>query len=159
MTILCDFDLDRLGWAGLIEHYDPTLLNPASIDIRIGRNVIREQSVISPIPDEGIEVLPGEWLLVETFESFKVPNGYAMDLRLKSSMARLGWNHSLAFWVDPGWCGRLTMEIQNVRRFDPLRLKVGQRFSQVIVHKLSDFASRPYGGKYNNAERVEGSKP
>jgi dCTP deaminase len=158
MTILCDTDLDALARAGLIEEYDPAFLNPASIDIRIGRSVIMEECQPIQISSYGLVVMPGEWLLVETYESFNVPNGYAMDLRLKSSIARQGWNHSLAFWVDPGWRGRLTMEIQNIRRGRPLNLMVGQRFGQIIVHKLSGPAAKPYQGKYNNATGVEGPK-
>lgn len=162
MTILCDTDLHGLLVHGLVKEYDVAMVNPASFDIRVGRNVIIEQAhgrwERKIVPDNGLIVEPGDFLLVETMESFCVPNGYAMDLRLKSSTARRGWDHSLAFWVDPGWQGILTMELRNVLQFNRLTLLPGQRFAQAIVHKLSGPSARPYQGKYNGATGVEEAK-
>jgi dCTP deaminase len=82
-----------------------------------------------------------------------------VDLRLKSSTARMGWNHSLAFWVDPGWSGVLTMEVQNISK-GPLRLTYGQRFAQIIVHELSSLTGEhSYQGRYQGATTVEAAKP
>lgn len=160
MTILCDTDLLELMRNGLVSPFDPATINPASIDIRVGTEAIRETndglSLHQPVPPSGILVAPGETLLVSTFESFDVPNGYAMDLRLKSSIARRGWNHALAFWVDPGWRGVLTMEVTNALRYTPLVLTPGERFAQVIVHRLSGPAARPYMGRYNFSGSVQG---
>lgn len=161
MSILCDSHLKELMHAGLIVDPDWSLVNPASIDIRVGKQVMRETAFGSFSFDKAedpIVVHPGEFVLISTFESFKVPNGYAMDLRLKSSTARKGWNHSLAFWVDPGWEGVLTMEIQNTLRYNPLTLTPGERFAQVIVHRLSGPSEQPYKGRYQGAATVEGSK-
>lgn len=138
------------------------LVNPASIDIRVGRTAIvetafgRMDKVI--IPSTGLTLDPGDFALVDTWESFNVPNGYAMDLRLKSSTARSGFDHSLAFWVDPGWRGVLTMEIKNVKQYNALRLIPGERFAQIIVHRLSGMSDKPYAGRYNGAKGVEEAK-
>ena len=160
MTILCDRDLRVMLDEGLIKNFDSSLVNPASIDIRIGNAAMTENGNWRrfEMPASGLALLPGRFALVETLETFEVPNGYAMDLRLKSSTARRGWNHSLAFWIDPGWKGRLTMEVQNVLRDTTLRLIPGERFAQVIVHKLSGLSEKPYAGRYNNATTVEGMK-
>ena len=162
MTILCDTDLETLMRDGLIKDPDFSLLNPASIDIRVGRTAKIEigynhwQDV--DLTGQGVRLTPGDFALVETFETFRVPNGYAMDLRLKSSTARRGWDHSLAFWVDPNWSGVLTMEVRNVLQYNELPLKCGDRFAQVIVHKLSGLSRKPYAGKYQDAATVEGDK-
>ncbi len=162
MTILCDTDIIGLLTAGLVKDCDLSMVNPASFDIRIGRRLITEVGhgrwETQDIDPKGYRAEPGEFLLVETMETFDVPNGYAMDLKLKSSTARRGWNHSLAFWVDPGWRGVLTMEVRNVLQFNALTLVPGQRFAQAIVHKLSGQSACPYDGKYNGAEGVEGAK-
>lgn len=165
--ILCDNDLaDLIENHGLIADPDMSLINPASIDIRIGKRMLLEDRLtgrfmehqLSSRPENATIVPAGSFALVDTLEHFHVPNGYAMDLRLKSSIARQGWNHSLAFWVDPGWRGVLTMEIQNIRQGADLLLCSGVRFAQVIVHKLSGLSSRLYDGKYNNATGVEQAK-
>jgi dCTP deaminase len=139
-----------------INHY----LNPASIDIRIGKTFLCETySKFSPFDlPPGFVLLPGEFMLVSTYETIHVPNGYAMELKLKSSIARQGFNHSLAFWVDPGWKGILTMEIQNVTNYQCLRLNSGMRFAQIIFHELTSLAARPYNGKYQHASSAEVSK-
>lgn len=162
MTILCDRDLRALMGNGLIEEPDYDMLNPASIDIRLGRTAIVEtafgrfEKVI--IPERGLLLHSGDFALFETWESFSVPNGYAMDLRLKSSTARSGLDHSLAFWVDPGWKGVLTMEIKNVLQYNGRRVFAGDRFAQVIVHRLSGLSDKPYEGRYNGATGVEETK-
>lgn len=160
MTILCDRDLLDLG-TSMIDDFDPALVNPASIDIRVGRTAKVEMSHgywTDVDLEQGHVFEPGDFALVSTLEMFRVPNGYAMDLRLKSSTARRGWDHSMAFWVDPGWEGVLTMEVRNVLRFNSLRIRTGDLFAQVIVHRLSGESSRPYRGKYHGAGAVEPAK-
>lgn len=139
-------------------------INPASIDIRVGAKCLCEESNERMIEVDlskigGDWFAPGQFALIETYETFNVPNDIALDLRLKSSMARLGWDHSLAFWVDPGWRGVLTMEIRNATQYTSLFLKYGQRFAQVIAHQLSSSAMNPYNGQYQNATEVERAKP
>lgn len=161
MTILCDADLLALG-PSLIEDFDPTLVNPASIDIRIGNMVIREEGhgrmVKQSIPDGGLVIEPGDFFLTETLEYFSVPNGYALELRLKSTTARKGWNHAMAVWVDPGFNGKITLEIKNDLQYNSLRLFKGERFAQAIVHRLSGMCMNPYNGRYQGATGVEDAK-
>ena len=161
--ILCDKDLRQM-LPKLIPNEserDESLVNPASIDIRVGRDLLREgrwgNFCDNDDPDD-VVLCPGEFVLVSTFERIHVPNGYALDLRLKSSTARQGFDHSLAFWVDPGWDGYLTMEVRNTLRFGRLLLKPGMRFAQIIVHKLTGEAEKPYSGKYQGAKGAEGAK-
>lgn len=143
----------------IIKIPDYSMINPASLDIRIGHTVCMEapngEFISMAIQDDGIFVLPQHFILVSTFEHITVPNGYVAELRLKSSSARAGWDHSLAFWVDPGWSGILTMEIRNNLWYKPLLLTPGKRFAQLIFHKLVRPAKTPYNGKYNSAIRAE----
>ena len=88
-----------------------------------------------------------------------MPNGYALECKLKSSLARLGLDHSLAFWFDPGWNGIGTLELRNVTRYQSIPLWFGRRIVQIILHRLSSDAEHPYAGRYQGANRVEGPKP
>lgn len=157
--ILCDNDLSRLD---LIKDFDRSFLNPASIDVRIGARVKRELSfgrfAEENIPDKGLTIEPGEFLLAHTEEVFSVPNGYAVELRLKSTIARLGWNHAMAVWIDPGFQGVITLEIKNDLSYNCLKLERGMRFAQAIVHRLSGPSLQPYNGKYQGATSVEEAK-
>lgn len=166
MSILIDTQLLKM-LNKLIPHgADPELINPASIDICIG-NSLREEVGGDRWKDIDLRgyskewpyrLRPGAFVLVSTLEHVHVSNGYAVDLRLKSSRAREGYEHALAFWVDPGWDGVLTMEIKNWSEYQSLPLYPGLRFGQMIVHKLAGRAAKPYSGKYNKATTVEGAK-
>jgi dCTP deaminase len=163
MAILSDGALHRI-LPLLIKEPDHSMVNPASIDIRIGRHLICETMHGLDnwtLLEEGkpFAVHPGAFLLVETYEHIMVPNGYCVELKLKSTAARKGWNHSLAFWVDPGWDGILTMELKNQLEYGWLTLERGQRFAQIIVHQLDSYALKPYHGRYQGAGGVELAKP
>jgi dCTP deaminase len=162
--ILCDRSL-HLMLPQLIKEPDYSMVNPASVDIRIGAGIMLERptgfvpwSLDSTAPDRPYYIRPGEFLLVSTYEHLMVPNGYAVELKLKSSRARQGWDHSLAFWFDPGWDGIGTMEIRNITQFQVLPLWRGMRFGQIIVHTLDSLAEKPYDGRYNKATTVEKTK-
>jgi deoxycytidine triphosphate deaminase len=83
---------------------------------------------------------------VPTLEWLMVPNGYAVELKLKSSCARQGYDPSMAVWLDPGWCGVGTMGIRNATRFTPLPMECGMRLAQIVVHQLDQPAVRPHRG-------------
>jgi len=156
-------------------HNDQELVNPASVDIRIGRTILIERKQVKEwlkdrFTDEMVRcdmtqytearpyVLgPGEFVLISTYEDITVPNGLVMDLKLKSTRARQGFNHSLAFWVDPGWSGVLTMEIQNVRKDAKLPLWYGMRFAQAILYTVKG-KHESYKGRYQYAKVAEGAK-
>jgi dCTP deaminase len=125
-------------------------VNPASIDIRVGREMRLEVG-----PDEWkivdltrgpAHLAPGELALVPTLEWLMVPNGYVVELALKSSRAHQGYDASMAAWLDPGWSGVGTMRIRNVTRFTPLPMECGMRLAQIVVHQLDQPAVRPYRG-------------
>lgn len=155
----------------LIRNPKYEFVNPASVDIRVGSQLVEEVAphgsteakwkivdLTATRDTQAYKLEPGRFVLAATYEYITVPNGYAVELRLKSSRAREGYNHSLAFWVDPGWAGILTMEIQNITRWHTLPLWYGMRFAQLIVHQLDSPATYPYQGKYQNADGAEGAK-
>lgn len=134
-------------------------VNPASVDIRIGQHLEYEDGVVWDLIKQGpYTMAPKEFVLASTYEHIMVPIDCVVELKLKSTLARKGFDHSLAFHVDPGWDGILTMEIHNMNRLRPLTLEYGQRFAQIIVYKLDKPAANPYSGRYQNATSVETAK-
>ncbi len=109
-------------------------------------------------PDKGFSLAPGDFVLVSTEERLRVPNGYALELRLKSTAARMGFEHTLAVWFDPGWDGVATLELRNSSRYRWLDLYQGQRLVQFMVHELDGLAEQPYCGRYNHAVGVDAAK-
>ena len=62
-----------------------------------------------------------------------------------------------AGWVDPGFKGRITLELYNANSL-PIKLEVGRRICQLVFCKMDRDASRPYSGKYQGQETTEGSR-
>ena len=113
MAVLCDWEIQaRCRKGDMVVPFNPELLNPASLDVRLGDHLMIE-SIYSPeliridisdrTEDEPFMLQAGEFCLAETLELFNLPNDISCQFVLKSSRARTGVNHLLAGWCDPGW--------------------------------------------------------
>ncbi len=74
-----------------------------------------------------------------------MPNGCAGELCLRSTAARMGLDHSLAGFVDPGFHGTLTVELKNNKQNGSIILHRSQRLFQLVVHRLTLPTLNPYG--------------
>ena len=76
---------------------------------------------------------------------------------LRSSAARAGWDHSFAGYVDPGYEGRLTLELRNVRSNIALPIYPGLQLVQLRIERLAAIPERLYGqtGRYQGATAVQ----
>ena len=162
--ILSDRSIKESVAAGriVITPYDESLVQPASIDIRLdGRfRVFRnyKHSCIDPKalqedltelvevgPDEPFIVHPGEFILGNTVERIKLGDDLVARLEGKSSLGRLGLIvHATAGYVDPGFEGNITLELSNVANL-PIRLYPGMKVRQISFFAMSTPADRPYG--------------
>jgi deoxycytidine triphosphate deaminase len=153
-VVLADLSLWKL-LNDLVRDPDPDLVGPASIDVRVGPEMLREvgpgelQAV--DLTAGPVDLAPGEFALVRTVEWLMVPNGYAVELKLKSSRAHQGFDSAMGLWLDPGWCGAPTLAVRNTTRFTPLPLECGMRIGQLVVHQLDQPAVRPHDGRSHDA--------
>ena len=168
--ILCDFEILDLCRQGMVQGFDPELINPASLDVRLGDTLLIE-SAASPTmvqyplgghtADDPYHLKPGQFVLAPTVELFNIPANIAAEFRLKSSRAREGLDQALAVWGDPGWHGSvLTLELRNNRQLWPQLLYPGLKIGQIIFHRMSQPPARTYAetGRYNLDQSVHGSK-
>jgi len=164
MSVLSDRDIRAELEAGRvrIDPYDPRDLQPSSVDLHLDRSfrVFRNNryayiDVRDPQPDltellkvaddEPFILHPGEFVLGQTLEWVELPDDLVSRLEGKSSLGRLGLLiHSTAGYVDPGWKGRLTLELSNVANL-PIALYYGMRIGQISFFKMSSAVERPYG--------------
>jgi dCTP deaminase len=154
----------------LVTPFDPTLVNPASIDVRLGDTLLIESAQsadLVPYPlqrhsqDNPYELKPGQFCLAQTVETFHLPNDIAAQFMLKSSRAREGLEHLMAGYCDPGWHGSvLTLELHNSRQLHPVALWPGMKIGQMVFHRMSQLPQRSYAvtGRYNNDSSVQGSR-
>ena len=167
--ILPDFEIVCLARRGMVNPYDPKLVNPASLDVRLGENMLIEDkqtaelqpfSIAGFTKESPFALQPREFVLAETFERFKLPDSVAGQLALKSSRAREGIEHLMAGYIDPGYEGRLTLELVNARVLHPVPLWPGMRIAQIVFHKMSLLPNNDYSvtGRYQGDQKVQASK-
>ena len=159
MSTLVDFQLKRWAKEGGLKPCDFSLVNPASVNLRIGTTLVVESpagttyEVDISANSQACPFLvdPGEWILTHTQEIVKLPGNFEAEVCLRSSAARAGWQHALAGYVDPSWEGRLTLEFQNVRRFTALPIYPGLQLCQLRVRKLHEIPEVGYDqtGRYH----------
>jgi dCTP deaminase len=168
MSVLCDSEILRLLKSGVLEGADPRLVNPASIDVRLGPNLMIESaenaemrplSIAMATAERPYELVPGQFVLAELVERFNMPNHLAAQFALKSSRAREGLGHLLAGWIDPGFSGTLTLELKNERQLQRIPLWPGMRIGQIIFEEMRSTPLVSYRecGHYNGLKAVSPS--
>ena len=167
---LADWQIRSRCEGGMITPFDPALLNPASLDVRLGPTLLIESAQspeLVPYPlhrhsqAEPYELRPGQFCLAQTVEVFNLPDDIAGEFRLKSSRAREGLDQALAVWLDPGWEGSvLTMELRNNRQLWPVGLWPGMKIGQIVFHLMAErpLASYAQTGRYNMDSTVQASR-
>lgn len=107
-------------------------------------------------------LLPGQFALASSQETFNLPNNISAEYKLKSSMARNGLEHLNAGWCDAGWhSSKLTLELKNMTYYHTLILRPGMKIGQMVFFKhapVPDHASYANKGRYNNQHQTTVSK-
>ncbi|MQA26715.1 MAG: dCTP deaminase [Micromonosporaceae bacterium] len=162
--LLSDRDLvDQIKHGRLqLDPFEPTLIQPSSIDVRLDRwfrvfnntrythiDPSRQQdeltSLVEVPGDEPFVLHPGEFVLASTLEVVTLPDDLAGRLEGKSSLGRLGLlTHSTAGFIDPGFSGHVTLELSNVANL-PITLWPGMKIGQLCIFRLTSPAEHPYG--------------
>ena len=164
--LLCDRDIragidsGRIG----LDPWDPSMVQPASVDVRLDRyfrlfdnhrypsiDPREEQPELTRLvetrTDEAFILHPGEFVLASTFEQVTLADDVAARLEGKSSLGRLGLlTHSTAGFIDPGFQGHVTLELSNMATL-PIKLWPGMKIGQLCFFQLSSPAEQPYGSQ------------
>ena len=145
-----------------IDPYDPGLVQPSSVDVRLDRFFrvfenhkyphidpsVEQPDLTRLVETDGEEAFilhPGEFVLASTYEVVSLPDDIASRLEGKSSLGRLGLlTHSTAGFIDPGFSGHVTLELSNVATL-PIKLYPGMKIGQLCMFRLTSPSERPYG--------------
>jgi dCTP deaminase len=168
--ILKEIDAGRIA----LDPFDPAMMQPSSIDVRLDRffrvfenhryphiDPAQDQSdltrMVEPEGDEPFILHPGEFVLGSTYEVVSLPDDVAARVEGKSSLGRLGLlTHSTAGFIDPGFSGHVTLELSNMATL-PIKLWPGMKIGQFCFFRLTSAADHPYGsGEYGN--RYQGQR-
>jgi dCTP deaminase len=163
-VLLSDRDLRAEIESGRVgvDPYDPAMIQPSSVDLRLDRYFRVFQNhrygfidpaqaqedlteLIEPAGEEPFILHPGEFVLGSTYETVSLPDDLAGRLEGKSSLGRLGLlTHSTAGFIDPGFTGHVTLELSNVATL-PIKLWPGMKVGQLCILRMTSPAEHPYG--------------
>ena len=161
---------------------DPELqIQPASIDLRLGREFLEFQRTNIPCihpnseqevdeyvnetyVEEGDDFIlhPGDFVLGTTKERVEIPPDLIAHVEGRSSLGRLAVVvHATAGLCDPGYEGQITLELSNLGTA-PVALTPEMRISQLTFTELKTPAERPYGSergsKYQGQKEPQASR-
>lgn len=146
----------------VIDPFDPVMIQPASIDVRLDRyfrlfdnhkyphiDPAEDQPeltrLVETAPNEAFILHPGEFVLASTLEQVSLGDDIAARVEGKSSLGRLGLlTHATAGFIDPGFTGHVTLELSNVATL-PIKLWPGMKIGQLGFFQLSSPVEFRYG--------------
>lgn len=182
MAILSDVDIKKYLDAGkiVIDPLDhPEIqIQPSSVDLKIGNEFkgfrIVRKPCIDPMDKSDLEsymesfyidegepfiIHPGEFALATTYETIKLPHDLVARVEGRSSMGRLGITmHVTAGYIDPGFHGKITLEISNIGKM-PVALYTGQRVCQIVFETMTSPSERPYGHPERDSKYMGQKRP
>ena len=156
--IRAEIEAGRIG----VDPYDPEMVQPSSIDVRLDHRFLVFRSHTRPVIDvrqdltdlteqvtatdtEPFILHPGEFVLGATAEVVALPDDIVGRVEGKSSLGRLGLLlHTTAGFVDAGFQGQLTLEFSNVATL-PITLYPGMKIGQISFLRMDGPAEHPYG--------------
>lgn len=168
--VLSDITLRQMIVDGslMIDPLAEDSIQPASVDCRLGDHfLVVEHNAMGlltldseifyrEIEGPSITIPPHSFLLATTMEYVKLPDDLTAFVEGRSSIGRIGLFIQNAGWVDPGFEGKITLELYNANSL-PIRLQAGRRICQLVFCKMDRAASAPYHGKYQGQRKSVGS--
>ena len=186
--VLIDADYQRIG-AHLIQPFNVEQVQPASYDVMLSDQILIPKSPDKPIglfskferidlrtsvpeshmkpwvmKEDGWLMRPGECVLAATVEQVRCPSDMICSVDGRSTLGRCFLAiHATAGFIDPGYCGAITLEIMNHGPWE-FRLYPGLRIGQLRFHWLGVEVDRPYGSPglgshYQGSTSVRAAEP
>lgn len=161
----------------VLDPREDALLQPSSVDLRLGRCVRRLQGgsevlnlaedldevevyADQEIPAEGVILDAGEALLGQTLERMTLPATFQGVIQQRSSLIRLGVQVTSSV-VNPGYVGNLPLLIVNLSR-RPILMHSGMPVCQLVLHGLTSRPAQTYpekpGAKYQGERVITASR-
>ncbi len=138
MTVLADFQIRALCETGMVTPFDPALVNPASLDLRLGSNILIESaegpgliplSIADYTADDPYRLVPGQFVCAGTLEAVNLPLNLAAQF---VPNANPGLQHLQAGYCQPGSrASSLNFGLKNARQLHWVGIWPGMRIGQL----------------------------
>ena len=164
--IIPDIELKRLVHEG----YLPEGMNigPSSIDLTLSNSfswpkpdgdqiILGEEVPHEQVTADEFTIEANHFVLASTAESIRIPDNMAAYVEGRSSIGRLVLQVQNAGFIDAGFEGQITLELENQSGF-PIVLRKGVRICQIVFVQMSQAAEKPYSGKYGGQQGATPSR-
>ncbi|MEX2014917.1 MAG: dCTP deaminase [Candidatus Saccharimonadales bacterium] len=101
------------------------------------------------------DLLPGEHILVSSFESITLPKDLMAVMYPRSSTNRKGISVDQTGIIDSGYSGQLVIPIRNNTQSQTVRLYPGERFCQIVFEKLTG-GVKARKSRYHEKDIIDG---
>lgn len=169
--ILSDATLRKMIDTGrlVVDPLGPESIQPASIDCTLGDNFLlledQDMEIITmdtdirykEVTQDTITIPAHSFVLATTQEYLELPPKVSCFVEGRSSIGRMGLFIENAGWVDPGFKGRITLELFNANSL-PIKLQAGRRIGQFVFCLMDRESEKPYEGKYQGQDKTIGSR-
>lgn len=168
MSVMVDWQIAEQAQKGLVIPYEETMVNPASLDLRWGGTILApDHSIDGPITLDMMRLgigrelfqildqpkaylVPGMFYLLGTLETLTLPDNWAGQLKLKSTLARMGLMMTGAGWFDPGYSGAATIAVTNVAPW-VIEIKRDEPIAQMVFY-AGELPANIYAGRYGGTQ-------
>ncbi|MDD5288927.1 MAG: dCTP deaminase [Dehalococcoidales bacterium] len=142
-----------------IDNLDKNLIQGATVDLRLGAKILASPTspeklgmavdLTKKSPD--YEILSGQMVGVISLEKIFLPLDLCGRFGIRSSLARKGINAFGGVQLDPGFRGKLTMNLLNVGP-EPISISLGEPLFSVEFSRLEEAATSGYSGEYQDQD-------
>ena len=132
---------------------------PYSLDPKSHLNMIQEEVWMDTQISGFIDINPGEFILGQSLERFRIPSNVLGKVEGKSTYARCGLFVNVTP-IEPGWEGHITLALSNVGQV-PVRVYPCEGIAQIMFHvgrSAPDVSYADRNGKYQNADGIQSAK-
>lgn len=130
----------------IIDPCDEKRIEPCSYDARAGREVLvsGNEKFIDLSKSNSVTLRPGDFALIITHESFRLPLNMAGNIGMKSGLARRGLILLAGMQIDPGFEGHLKLGLYNCGG-RPITIDYLDQICLIEFHRLNKPAERGIG--------------
>jgi len=161
MSVLSGRQINAMVETGKIkiENFDKTLIQAATLDLRLGNKILASptsperlgMAVDLTIGKPEYEILSGQMVGVISLEKINLPLDISGRFGIRSGLARKGINAFGGVQLDPGFRGKLTMNLLNVGP-EPIKIRLGDPLFSVEFSRLEEPADSGYSGEYQDQD-------
>ena len=152
--MLSDVDIKtELGKGIILEPFEENCLTPVGYDMRVGAYGFswKRRREIAIDKEGQIRIEPNDTVLIETYESVRLSKQFGATIHSIVSIASAHGLSHVSTTVDPGWAGKLLIQVHNYSG-SAISLRFKGPLCTVCFHGMQSEAKKDHGRPPDRAD-------